>query len=36
MPTSILQNKSPFKCLFGHLPDYKKKYVFLVVNVIHG
>jgi len=32
----VLQNKSPFECLFGRLPDYKKKYTFLVVSVIHG
>lgn len=28
MPTSILQNKIPFECLFGRLPDYKMLRIF--------
>ena len=28
MPSSILQNQSPFECLFGRLPDYTKMCIF--------
>ena len=28
MPTTILNNKSPFECLFGRLPNYKKLRIF--------
>lgn len=28
MPTTILKTKSPFKCLFGRSPDYKKLRIF--------
>ena len=28
MPSSVLQNQSPFECLFGRLPDYTKMRIF--------
>jgi histone deacetylase 1/2 len=28
MPSSVLQNRSPFECLFGRLPDYTKMRIF--------